>query len=124
VWDGSSYAKLEGELDFDDYMDGPKNGRSYVPTGNHTSSTSADERELEPKERASSDARSPSRLRRGGGVLPEQDEVGAFLASRPLDERPYWDIERARVGTTRNVRVELVSTGSPWRRREIVADGE
>jgi hypothetical protein len=57
-------------------------------------------------------------------MMPKMDGIGAFLASRPLDERPYWDIERARVGTTRNVRVELVVNGESVATKEIVANGE
>ena len=31
--------------------------------------------------------------------------------ARPLDEQPYWDVERARIGTTRTVPVEVVVNG-------------
>src|SRR5262249_39763680 len=35
----------------------------------------------------------------------------------------YWDIERARIGSTRNVPVELILNGYPVARQEILADG-
>ena len=35
-----------------------------------------------------------------------------------------WDIERARLGTTREVPVELIVNGTPAARRTIVADGK
>ena len=42
------------------------------------------------------------------------------IRQRPLDEKPYWDIERARIGQTRKVPVEVVVNGYPVARREIV----
>ncbi|MGI9072932.1 MAG: CehA/McbA family metallohydrolase [Bryobacteraceae bacterium] len=45
------------------------------------------------------------------------------LNERPYDERPYWHIERARIGTTREVPLELVVNGRAVARKNIVADG-
>jgi hypothetical protein len=122
-----SYAKLDGALEFDSYMDALKNGRSYVSDGkSHIIDFRVDERELGT---AGSELRltAPKTVRvtaRVAAYLPErQDELGAFLAARPLDEPPYWDIERARVGTTRNVAVELVVNGEAVDSASIVADG-
>jgi hypothetical protein len=42
---------------------------------------------------------------------------------RPYNEQPYWDIERARVGDTRSVEVELVVNGHPVGKQRLVADG-
>ncbi len=41
----------------------------------------------------------------------------------PLDQKPYWDIERARIGESRKVPVELIVNAMPVARTEIVADG-
>jgi len=41
-----------------------------------------------------------------------------------LDEQPYWHIERARIGTTRKIRVELIVNGEPVDTAEITADGK
>ena len=46
------------------------------------------------------------------------------IRERPYYERPYWHIERARIGATREVPVELVVDGKPVARKTIVADGE
>jgi hypothetical protein len=122
-----SYAKLDGELDFNNYMGELKNGRSYVSDGkSHIIDFRVDERELgtEGSELRLDAPKSVTVTARVAALLPpEQDEVGAFLASRPLDEPPYWDIERARVGTTGNVPVELVVNGESVATKEIVADG-
>jgi len=53
-----------------------------------------------------------------------QDETGAAIASRKFTEQPYWNIERARIGTSRNVRVELIVNGRPVDTTEITADAQ
>jgi hypothetical protein len=45
------------------------------------------------------------------------------IQDRPADQEPYWHIERARIGTTREVAVELIENGKAVARKEIVADG-
>jgi len=45
------------------------------------------------------------------------------LAERPYAEKPYWHIERARIGTSREVPVELIVDGEPVARKTILADG-
>jgi hypothetical protein len=54
---------------------------------------------------------------------PEQDEAGAGIAGSPLGDQPYWHVERARVGTSRRVPVELIVNGEAVARQEITADG-
>ena len=41
----------------------------------------------------------------------------------PLDQQPYWHLERARIDNTRNVKVELVVNGYPVSEKIILADG-
>jgi hypothetical protein len=45
------------------------------------------------------------------------------IRSRPLSEQPYWHVERARVGDSRQVPVELVVNGQPVVTKLIEADG-
>ena len=52
---------------------------------------------------------------------PAPDEK---VRSAPYDQQPYWDVERARMGTTREVPVELVVNGRAVARRTVVADGQ
>jgi hypothetical protein len=40
-----------------------------------------------------------------------------------VDQKPYWDLERARIGNTREVPVEIVVNGKAVARQNIVADG-
>jgi hypothetical protein len=57
--------------------------------------------------------------------LPEQqDQSGAAIAQSELTEQPYWSIERARIGSTRKVRVELIVNGESVDTSEIIADGK
>jgi hypothetical protein len=58
--------------------------------------------------------------------LPEDllKTPGGIIRDRPYSQRPYWHIERARIGNTREVAVEIVVDGNAVARREIVADGQ
>lgn len=40
-----------------------------------------------------------------------------------LNQKPYWHVERARIGDSRKVPVELIVNGQPVEKREIAADG-
>jgi len=45
------------------------------------------------------------------------------IHDRPADQTPYWHLERARIGNTREVPVELVMNGKPIARKSVIADG-
>jgi hypothetical protein len=45
------------------------------------------------------------------------------IRGRPYSERPYWHLERARIGDAREVPVEIVVDGKPVVRKTVVADG-
>ena len=49
---------------------------------------------------------------------------GGLIRDRPYWERPYWHIEPARIGNTREVAVEVVVDGKAVARKTIVADGQ
>ena len=49
-------------------------------------------------------------------------ETERIRKTSPYDQ-PYWHLERARVGDSRNVPVELIVNGLPCQRQEIEADG-
>jgi hypothetical protein len=44
-------------------------------------------------------------------------------STETFSSKPYWHIEKARLGETRTVPVEVVVNGYPVARKEIVADG-
>jgi len=53
------------------------------------------------------------------GAIPNET-----IRSAPLTQQPYWDLERSRIGNTREVPVELVVNGRPVARKQVMADGE
>jgi hypothetical protein len=68
------------------------------------------------------------------GTVKVQARVAAYLdklpsaeakaiRKSPLSEKPYWDLERSRIGETRTVPVEVVVNGQSVARKEIEADG-
>src|SRR5262249_48294487 len=59
-----------------------------------------------------------------GAYLNEKPgEEGKRIKAKPLDQQPYWHPERARIGESRNVPVEVIVNGQAVARREIDADG-
>ena len=52
---------------------------------------------------------------------PEPNEAVRQLR---YDEKPYWDIERARIGTTRTVPVEVIVNGERAAVQNLIADGK
>lgn len=125
---GRSYIKPEGKLSYDSYVEALKKGRSYVTDGRShiidfkvggTEVGTGDSKlELKGKKTLKVSARVAA-------YLPEQqDEAGAEIAERPLNKQPHWHLEHARIGKTRNVRVEMIVNGEPVEAQEIVADGK
>lgn len=125
---GRSYVNLpDGKLDFDKWAEGIKQGRSYVTDGkSHLADfvvggvkvgENGSELKLDKPGKATVKANVAARLDE------EITSEAKALKTRPLYEKPYWDIERARIGSTRTVPVELVVNGKAVARKEIVADG-
>jgi len=123
-----SYFKPEGSLSYDSYVDAIKKGRSYVTEGNsHIINFSVNGLEAGTKD-SKVDLKSQEAVKITASVvanLPDQqDETGARIAESPVSQQPYWHIERARIGTTRKVRVELIVNGFAVDTTEVVADGK
>ena len=125
---GRAYVKLDGgKLDFDRWCDGLKAGRSYVGDGkSHLVDFKVNGLGVgENGSEVRLDAPAGVRVTANVGAYLDADDTPALkaLRARPLDEKPYWDVERARVGASRSVPVELVVNGRAVARQEIVADG-
>jgi hypothetical protein len=56
-------------------------------------------------------------------LAPEQDEHSRTIALASPFAKPYWHIEKCRLGVTRSVNVELIVNGRVAGEQEIVADG-
>ncbi|MDE2506779.1 MAG: CehA/McbA family metallohydrolase [Planctomycetota bacterium] len=125
---GRSYVKLDdGKLDFDRWVEGIKQGRSYVSDGKShlvdfrvdtlDVGTKGSELVLAKPGKVHVTARVAARLE------PRINEAVKLLRATPLDQRPFWDLERARLGETRQVPVEVIVNGQPVERTLIDADG-
>ncbi len=121
---GRSYVKLEGKLTYEDWCEGIRRGHNYVSDGrSHLLDFKLNDAVMGEN---GSELRlaSPATVRATATVAAFLDEKpNPKLQKSPYHEKPYWDIERARIGSTRQVPVELVVNGCPVARQEIVADG-
>ena len=122
---GRTYAQIDGGLTFDGWLNGLRSGRSYVSDGkSHLLDFRVDDALVG---RGNSElkigaARSvKAQLRAAAYLDPLPNEA---IRSRPPDQQPYWDVERARLGTTREVAVELVVNGDVVATRRVPADGQ
>ena len=122
---GRSYVKLGGTLEYGAWCEGIRNGRNYVGDGrSHLM-------DFRLNDVAMGEHGSELRLARPGSVRAHV-RAAALLAetpnveirSRRYDQQPYWHIERARIGDTRAVPVELVVNGYPVAKQTLVADGK
>jgi hypothetical protein len=121
---GRSYVKLDGKLDYADWCEGIRRGRNYVGDGrSHLLDFTVNEVRM---------GENGSELQRpAAGRVKVHVRAAALLNEQPNPERgkrryqeqPYWDIERARIGDSREVAVELVVNGYPIAKQNLVADG-
>jgi hypothetical protein len=121
---GRSYVKLDGKLDYDQWCEGIRNGRNYVSDGkSHLMEFKADNVAL---------GENGSELRLAKpSTIKLAAKVAALLGGQPKPElqsqsaetKPFWDIERARVGTGREVPVEVIVNGVAVAQKNIAADG-
>jgi hypothetical protein len=120
---GRSYVRQK-ELDYDDWVQGIKEGRNYVSDGK---SHIIDFRVNDVDMGAGADVKLTS-----AGAVKVTAQVAAYLDPKPDDairklpreQKPYWDLERARIGGSRRIPLELVVNGEAVARREITADGK
>ncbi len=124
---GRSYVHLAKGLNFNDWVEGIKNGRCYVSDGkSHLM-------DFEVNGLGVGLQNSEVKLDKPGNVTVKA-KVAALLEetptpeteairNRPWHQKPYWDLERCRIGNTRKVPVELVINGKAVASTEVVADG-
>lgn len=130
---GRAYVKMtpgpDGQLNYDDYAFGLRDGRSYCSEGKaHLINFQANGLGVgEP----GAENRPSVLAIKTGERLRVTVQAAAFLEpepredirQRPLRERPYWHVERARIENTRTVPVELIVNGRSVETRTIEADG-
>jgi hypothetical protein len=124
---GRSYVHLPGKLDFDAWTEGIKKGRCYVSDGKShlmdftVNGLGVGEKESEIKLAEPGQVEIKAKV--AALLEPKPTPATEAIRKRPLPQQPYWDLERARVGETRTVPVEVVVNGQPVAHKEIVADG-
>jgi len=121
---GRSYVKLEGKLDYDRWCEGIRQGQNYVSDGkSHLLEFKVDDLAM---------GQNGSELKLSqAGTVKVTAKVAAFLneepnpelQKRPYSQKPYWDIERARINQSRDVPVEVIVNGIPVARKTIAATG-
>ncbi len=123
-----SYFKPDGPFKYDNYVEAIKKGRCYVSDGgSHITNFSVNGLEAgtnnsELSVKGEQTVKITDQI--AAYLSGQQGEAGATFAHRKLTEQPYWHIERARVGATRKVRVELIVNGEPVDTTEVTADGK
>ncbi len=124
---GRSYVHLDGKLDFDAWTEGIKRGRCYVSDGKShlrdftVNALGVGEKNSEIKLTEAGEVE--IKVKAAALLEPKPTPATEKIRKTPLHQKPYWDIERARLDQTRNVPVEVVVNGQPVARKEIIADG-
>jgi len=122
---GRSYVRLDGPLSYERWVEGLRDGRSYVSDGksqlmdfrvnNRLVGTGGSELKLDGAQTVRVTAKVAALL----DAKPNE-----AVSARPWDQQPYWDIERARIRGTREVPVEVIVNGRSAAVANILADGK
>lgn len=122
-----SYFKADSILNYDNYTDLIRTEKSYVSDGgshiidfeiNGPGTVNSRSEVLLKKPQAIN-----VKAKVAANLSQQQDEEEAIVAHKRPDEYPFWSIQRARIGTSRKVPVELIVNGEAVDTVEIEADG-
>jgi hypothetical protein len=125
VGQARSYVKIDGPLTYASWLAGLKAGRSYVSDGRaHLLDYAINGVEVGTQNSEVALA-SPGTIHAKvrATALLDVDPDPAFKNLR-YDVKPYWTVERSRIGNTREVPVELVVNGEAVARQNVLADGK
>lgn len=121
---GRTYARIDGRLTYDKYVQAVQDGAVYVSDGrSHLMDFTVNSTKMGTPG-SEVDLAAPAVVHASIDAAAYLDPVAdPTVRSLPYYEKPYWDIARARIGDSREVPVELVVNGEPEARKVIVADG-
>ncbi|HUS35201.1 MAG TPA: CehA/McbA family metallohydrolase, partial [Verrucomicrobiae bacterium] len=121
---GRSYVKLDGKLDYEQWCEAIRAGRNYVGDGkSHLMDFKVNDVKMG-ENGSELKLSAPGKVKLTAQVAARLNEQpNPDLQKRPYDQKPYWDVERARIGSTRTVAVEAIVNGKPVGHTEIQADG-
>lgn len=121
---GRTYASVSAPVSYSQWLDALKAGRSYVSDGKtHLMNLTVGGVHV-------GEGDSELHLPAGSKVavkllatayLPGYPDKS--LHELPYDEKPYWDVERARIGDSRDVAVEIIVNGKVASSQKMLADG-
>ena len=122
VGQGRSYVRMKAPLEYRDWIEGIRQGRAYVSEGSshlmnfRVNSLAVGE--------SGSELKNPTAL-----TVTVEADVAALLPQKPADrvsydKPPYWSLEKARLGKSSSVPVELVVNGVAVDRLQFPADGK
>lgn len=118
---GRTYAKIDGPLSYASWVQALKAGQSYVSDGKtHLMDFRIEGTAVGSELRLAAPGKVTVTVK-AAAYLPEMPNEA--IRSLPYDEKPYWDIERARIGVTREVPVEIVVNGKAVASQRLTADG-
>ncbi len=121
---GRSYVKLDGILDYDDWCQGIRKGRNYVGDGRSHFlhfDVNGFEMGVDESEVYLDEPQLVNIKAQVAAMLNEQPD--ASIRERHYSQKPFWHVERARIGDTRNVPVEVLVNGEVAATTIIKADG-
>jgi hypothetical protein len=139
---GRSYVKLDGKLNYDDWCEGIRRGRSYTSDGaSHLMDFRADTvavgengSELTLAQPGTITLSVNAAALLGDKPNPALHGLGTITGPGAEDwrkgslwsdaDRPFWSLERARIGKSNTVPVEVVVNGYPVASETLVADGQ
>lgn len=128
---GRAYVKLDKNepLDYDRWVTRLRDGASYCCDGlSHLIDFSVGGLGVG---ESGAEGRASVLAAKSGQSLSIKARAAALLADqpredirgKPLDAKPYWHVERARIGQTNTVPVELIVNGKAVAKSDLVADG-
>lgn len=133
VGQGRVYAKVDGPLSYKAWLDSVREGRSYVSDGrSHLMDFRVNGTEVGTRAPGQSEDKTSEVDLAAPDTVHVRVKAAAMLAAvphpeihnLPADQKPYWHLERARMGDTREVPVELIVNGQAVARHTLLADGD
>ena len=123
--------KDEKELTYDAWVEGLRDGRSYCGDGlSHILDFQVNGRGVGERSEAGVSrldlptSQTVNVTFDAAALLEEKPtEFTESIRQRRLDDKPYWHLERCRIGETRSVPVEIVVNGEVAAKKELVGDG-
>ena len=121
---GRSYVKLNGKLNYNDWCEGIRAGRNYVGDGmSHLMDFSINGQAMgEGESEVHLSKPGKVRVKLNAAALLQEEPLERIRQLRP-EQKPFWHVERARIGNTRKVPVEIIVNGYPVMTKELAADG-